>query len=344
MLRCALFVPAPLSTLSGGYGYDRAVLAGLHADGHAVEAIELPGRFPAADAPTRRTAAAALTRLAPEVLPIIDSLALPAFADCADTLLHQRVVGLIHHPNTLESDSSPAGQAIRSAEQCLLPRLARLVVPSPAVGELLTRQFAVAAERIRVVAPGSQPAPRSLGSGETTCHILSIGALVARKGHDVLMRALARLFDLDWHLTIVGSRRRDPAHAEALCTLATQLEIAPRVSFLGEISDAALAAQWQGADLFALASRWEGCGAAILEARRHGLPLALVGSGAAAGLVQPEFGICADPGDEATYSKSLRRLIFDRDLRHDLADASWSAAQSLPGWPAQCRAFAEALG
>lgn len=344
MLRCALLVPAPLATLSGGYGYDRAVLAGLAAAGHQATAVEIPGRFPLADAATSRAAAEALSRLGPEVTPVIDSLALPAFAECAEAMRHQRIVGLIHHPNSLETGLPPEElEPLRAAEHRLLPLFARLVVPSPAVAEHLAQEFAVDRERIRVVAPGSVPAARSAGSGGASCRILSIGALVPRKGHDVLLRALARLFDLDWSLTIVGSDRRDPAHARVLRELAERLEICEHIRFAGEISAAALEAEWQGADLFALASHWEGCGAAILEAKRHGLPLALVGGGAAAGLVTPASGICAAPGDEATYSKSLRRVIFDRDLRHDLANASWAEAQTLPGWEAQCRLFAEAI-
>ena len=34
--------------------------------------------------------------------------------------------------------------------------------------------------------------------------LLSVGALVPRKGHDVLIAALATLTDLPWSLTIAG--------------------------------------------------------------------------------------------------------------------------------------------
>ena len=83
--------------------------------------------------------------------------------------------------------------------------------------------------------PGTDDAPRSPGSGGPTCHILSIGTLVPRKGHDVLLRALARLFDLDWQLTIVGSPDRDPVHARSLVALAEELGIARQVRFAGEV-------------------------------------------------------------------------------------------------------------
>src|SRR4029079_361276 len=96
---------------------------------------------------------------------------------------------------------------------------------------------------------------RARGSGgwcARPCHILSIGTLIPRKGHDLLLRALARLFDLDWHLTIVGSSERDRVHARELTALAEQLGVDRRVRFAGEVTGGALEALWREADLFAL--------------------------------------------------------------------------------------------
>jgi glycosyltransferase involved in cell wall biosynthesis len=77
-----------------------------------------------------------------------------------------------------------------------------------------------------VVEPGTDPAPRAAGSGGPGCAILSVGTLVPRKGHDVLLRALARLTDLDWSLTIAGGERATRSHAHGLRALAEELGIA----------------------------------------------------------------------------------------------------------------------
>ena len=41
-MRIALFVPAPFATVSGGYNYDRAIVEGLRARGHALGVAREP--------------------------------------------------------------------------------------------------------------------------------------------------------------------------------------------------------------------------------------------------------------------------------------------------------------
>ena len=44
----------------------------------------------------------------------------------------------------------------------------------------------------------------------STVALLSVGAVVPRKGYDVLIAALARLNDLPWRLVIAGDCTRSP--------------------------------------------------------------------------------------------------------------------------------------
>ncbi len=343
-MQLALIVPAPFETVSGGYAYDRRIVAGLRAAGHLVDVIELAGAHPLADATARDAACAAWDALAEASRPLIDGLALPAFAGMDDALAARGAMALIHHPTALETGFAEDDRArLHVLEQRLLPRLARVIVTSESTAERLATAFGVPRARIAVVVPGTDDAPRSPGSGGPTCRILSIGTLVPRKGHDLLLRALARLFDLDWHLTIVGAPSRDRVHADGLVALAAEHGIARRVSFAGTVSDATLEMLWRGADLFALASHWEGYGMAMAEALKRGVPVAVTEVGAAPALVTPENGIMVQPGDQDTLSKALRRVIFGAELRRDMAEAAWQTGRALPSWDQQARAFAAAL-
>ncbi|WP_439579784.1 glycosyltransferase family 4 protein [Elioraea sp.] len=342
-LAIALMVPAPFDAVSGGYGYDRRMVAGLRARGHAVRVVELAGRHPLPDAAAEASAWQAIADLRPGEIPVIDGLGLPAFARAAEAVSRAGTIGLIHHPTPLEKGLSEADAALlREKETQLLPQLARLIATSRTTARALAG-MGIAEARIAVVEPGTDPARRAQGLQGAGCAILSIGAAVPRKGHDLLLRALGRLTDLDWRLTIVGSLERDRAHAAALAALARDLTIAERVTFAGEIADEALEALWSATDLFALATWHEGYGMAVAEALKRGIPCALTSGGAIGDLLPIDAGVMVPPGDWVALSRAIRRPIFDTALRHRMSDAAFAAGQRLPGWETQADAFAREL-
>lgn len=326
-MKWTLIVPGPLETISGGYIYDRRIVQARRLTGDTVEVIERRDFLPSNNDPI-----------------VIDGLALPDFADRVAELADRKMIGLVHHPVSLETALPEAERArLAAIEHRLFPALHRLIVTSDTTARMLAADFAVPQDKIIVVGPGTDDAPRSTGSGARICHILSIGSLIPRKGHDVLLRALARLFDLEWHLTIVGTPHRDPGHAAQLATLTDALKITGRVTFAGELTEAALETLWQQADLFALATHYEGYGMVVAEALRRGLPLAVMQGGAAAVLVPIEGGVTCAPGDVDGFSKAMRRLIFSAELRHSMREVCWRAGQALPSWEDQGRLFGAAI-
>lgn len=339
-----LIVPAPFSAISGGYNYDRRMVEGLRALGQDVRVVEMAGRHPYPDEAATAAAQAALAEIPADARIIIDGLGLPAFLPLADELKRRAAFALIHHPTALEP-GAPTSQreALRAAERVLFNACAGIIATSALTARELPEKFGVEAQRIHAVEPGTDPAPRALGSGGPGCAILSVGLLVPRKGHDVLLRALARLTDLEWSLTIAGDGTRDVAHADGLRALAAELGIAQRLRLLGAISDAALEAEYARADLFALATRYEGYGMAAAEAMARGLPLAITAGGAIAEIVPEAAAVVAAVDDHNSLSRAMRRPIFDQALRADMAEAAWRAGQNLPRWPDRAAAFLAAL-
>jgi glycosyltransferase involved in cell wall biosynthesis len=158
----------------------------------------------------------------------------------------------------------------------------------------------------------------------------------------VLLRSLAGVADVAWTLTIAGAER-DQVHAHGLRALAESLGVAQRVSFAGEVSAAELEALYAKADLFALATHWEGYGMAAAEALARGLPVAVTAGGAIAEVVPLEAGVVSPPGDVVSFTKGLRRVLFDDGLRAAMADAAWEAGQLLPRWEDRAALFAAEL-
>jgi glycosyltransferase involved in cell wall biosynthesis len=331
-----LIVPGRLATLTGGHHYDRRMASGLRSLGHALHVVELGGRLPDPDQAAVYAARTAWAALPADSVKLIDGLALPAFAG----LPLRHVTALIHHPASRETGlPEQTVQRLHATEAAMFRELPRLVATSEQTATRLTREFGASSDRISVVIPGIDSLPRSRGSAGPACQVLSVGALIPRKGHDALLRALSGLFDLDWELTIAGSADRDPVHANGLRALAEDLQVTRRVRFVDDVTDAL----WAEADLFALMSFFEGYGVAIAEALRRGLPVAVTNVGAVPTLVAPEAGVVSAPGDVVQFSKAIRRLIFDRGLRRDMAEVAWRSGETLPSWDEQAASLAAAL-
>ncbi|MGH6945122.1 MAG: glycosyltransferase family 4 protein [Geminicoccaceae bacterium] len=337
-----LVVPGALDQRTGGYVYDRRMVEGLRAAGREVVVHELAGSFPFADEAARRAAGAALRRMAKGGLPVIDGLALPAF-EKALALLPRRWFALVHHPLALETGLSAADAArLRALEGELLAPAARIIVTSPQTRRDL-EDYRVDPARVGVVLPGTEPADLARGSGGPGLALLCIASLTPRKGHLVLLEALAGLEDLDWRLVCVGSAERDPPTGRAVRAAIEAHALGARVSLIGEQPEERLAPFYDAADLFVLASHHEGYGMVLADALAHGLAVVSTTAGAIPDTVPADAGLLVPPADPGALARALRRVITDRFLRVRLAKGARATRARLPSWTYAARAFAAEL-
>jgi glycosyltransferase involved in cell wall biosynthesis len=343
--RLAFAVPGDLATPTGGYVYDRQIIAELTRLGWTIDVIDLGDGFPGADAPMRAAAHAKLATT-PEGCPIvIDGLAFGVLPEAA-TALHARnpLIALVHHPLAFESGLSRADAVtFRASEREALAHARRVIVTSAATAHLLTTGYDVPAEHITVARPGNRPVAPARGSSDGVIRLLAVGSLVPRKGYDVLVAALATLADFPWRLTIAGDAERDDATAARIKGEIERSGLTERIFIAGAVSPERLTEHYMAADLFVLASRFEGYGMAYAEAIAHGLPVIGTTAGAIPDTLAGSAAILVAPDDADALSKALRRLIANTDERQRFAGAARAAAARLPKWQDSAVLFAGAI-
>lgn len=346
MKRVAFAVPGDLATPTGGYAYDRRMIVELVHLGWGIDAVNLGANFPRPGIAERKTARQQLMAV-PAGLPIvIDGLAYGVLPDVASELAAEHpVVALVHHPLALESGlSADEAEEFRASERAALTQATHIIVTSATTARLLEAEYDVPGDRVTVVCPGIDPVPpAATRSDDGIVQLLAIGAIVPRKGYDVLIEALAALIELPWHLTIAGDNTRHREAARRLEADISRLRLGERVSVLGAVSDARLAELYAGAHVFALASRYEGYGMVFSEAIAHGLPVIGTRAGAIPETVPDEAGILVPPDDAAALAEALRRVIQDPEERIRMATAARAAARNLPTWQDWAKIFAGVL-
>lgn len=336
-------IPGDPATLTGGYVYARRLKDALPAAGWTPRLLAWPGSFPTPTDDDLARVRESLESLPPGATVLIDGLAYGALPPALLEGLNLRIVALVHHPLAHESGISPQdAQRFAASERAALAKAARVVTTSEMTARTLKDHFGVPTERLYVALPGTERTVRSQGAGEVPL-LLTVGTLTHRKGHDVLIAALAQITDLPWTSQIVGSKNRDLVTTAALRTLIDEHDLGRRIVLAGEMSAEALREVYHRASLFALASRYEGYGMVFAEALAHGLPIVACAAGAVVDTVPADAGILVAPDDPTAFAQALRRLLTDHVSRLKLAAAAWRHGQELPQWNDTANAVARAL-
>lgn len=339
-------VPGDWQALTGGYVYNRRIVAELRQRGWTVHIASPGDAYPWPDAADLQRAQQVLERLPDGHCVVGDGLALGALPElAAEHAQRLRWVALVHHPLALESGLTPAQQKhLFDSERRALAPIDPIIVTSASTGRALA-DYGVAPERIAVVMPGTDrpPHPAVRTPGATGLNLLCVATVTPRKGHAVLLQALAGLQGRAWHLHCIGSLQRDAACAAEAQTATEALGLSSRVTWHGEFDGERLSAHYAQADAFVLASYYEGYGMVLSEALANGLPVISCAAGAIVDTVPADAGVLVPPGDADALRAALARLMDDATHRAALAEGARRAAASLPSWHGSSLAFEAVL-
>ena len=343
--RFAFAVPGDLATPTGGYAYDRRMIAELEHLGWQVDVVDLGSGFPWPGGEMRKAAVASLARVPAGRIIVVDGLALGVLPDAALELRSRNpLIALVHHPLAMETGlTAQQSGDLRASERAALAAANSVIVTSAATARQLAADYDVPANRITVAPPGNDSVPMAQGSQDGIVRLLSVGALVRRKGFDVLIAALATLADLPWRLTIAGDRSRDPKTAALLDADIARHNLGGRIAVLGAVPDEKLSELYAAADVFVLASRYEGYGMAYAEAIAHGLPVIGTTAGAIVETVPADAGLLVAPDDAGALARALRAVIENPAQRRGLAASARKAAGRLPAWRDSAKLFSRVL-
>ncbi|MCC8244055.1 glycosyltransferase family 4 protein [Saccharothrix luteola] len=313
---------------SGGNVYDRRVIRALP----SVREIEVPGSWPQPRGAARSALSRALGGIPDGSVVVLDGLVACGVPEVvvphADRL---RLVVLVHLPLADETGLSPTLAArLDTAERQVLRAAHAVVATSPSAARRLTSHHGLA--RVHVVVPGTDPAPLATGT-DGVSRLLCVASLTPRKGHDVLVRALASVADLPWSCAFVGPVR------SPVRDLVDRHGLGSRVELRGPLSGPALDRAYATADLFVLASLAETYGMVVTEALARGVPVVASSVPDALGA----GGVLLPAGDVPGFSEALRRWLTDDGWRRELRGRAAARRRELSTWDETAVRLAEVL-
>jgi len=353
-MRIALVIYGSLDMLSGGYLYDRTLVAVLRAVGDSVEIISLPWRNYLRSLGDNFSPDLRRRLLGLEVdIMLQDELNHPSLFLLNRRVREQiscRVVSIVHLLRSSLNHPAWQNSFYRSVERRYLSGVDGLIYNSATTGREAERllEGSLAQKRKSLVAyPGCDRLNPQISDEELKhraldgpLRLLFLGNVIPRKGLHIALKALERLPSDQWTLTVIGNPRAHPDYARAVSRQMAQAGLAPNVQFAGILPDRELSTVMKASDVLVMPSSYEGYGIVYAEAMGFGLPAVGTTSGAAGEIITHGCdGFLVSPGDTVALASHLTELTQNRLLLVEMSLAARNRYQSLPTWEGSMNAI-----
>ncbi len=343
-MKIGLVIYGSIDSVSGGYLYDRMLVARLRQSGDTVDVISLPQR-----AYALHLAGSLGIRLPREYdILIQDELCHPSLL--LANVAHDTcpIVSIVH--NLRSSERRPGWQNawyrrletryLASVDGFIFNSLATknsvvglAGLPKPCVVAVPggDRLGGCRAEQIRL---------RAVEGGRL--RLVFLANVTELKGLQVLLDALGQLPPEGFSLDVVGSCDVQPGYARKMMSIASGLKV--RIVFHGVLDLSPLEAILRGAHVLVVPSYYEGFGIAYLEGMAYGLPAIGTAVGALLDWVSHgKNGYLIPVGDSAALAQCLRQLASDPNLVARMGVSARQYFESQPTWAQSTEAIRDFL-
>jgi len=326
-MRVGMVIYGSLDTLSGGYLYDRTLVAVLRAYGDTVAIISMPRRNYVQSlgdnfSPHLRRR---LLRLQVDVL-LQDELNHPSLFLLNRRLREQiscPIVSIVHLLRSSLNHPAWHNSVYRAVEWRYLAGLDGLIYNSATTSreaEHLLDAAGAQKPASLIAYPGSDRLNPQINGEElknrALCgplRLLFLGNVVPRKGLHVALKALEWLPKDQWTLTVIGNRHAHPSYAGAVNRQIARAGLAANVQFAGVLPEPELSEHMRASHVLVMPSAYEGYGIVYAEAKGFGMPAIGTTSGAAGELIMHgRDGFLISPGDTSALASYLTELAQSR--------------------------------
>ncbi|MDA2810159.1 glycosyltransferase family 4 protein [Nocardiopsis sp. RSe5-2] len=334
---------------SGGNVYDRRTLEELARAGVPVREVRVDGAWPDPDSAGREGLARALADLPDGTPVLIDGLVACGVPEVVvPAAARLRLAVLVHLPLADETGTPPESASVLESREGAVLRAAELTVATSGhAARDLARRHGLDPARVHTVEPGTDPAPVAPGTDGAT-RLLCVASVTPRKGHDVLVEALAANRGRRWECVCAGPEPAGSAFPRQVRHRIGEHGLSHRVRFTGPLEPPALDRAYAEADLVLLPSRAETFGMAAAEALARGIPVAASTAGALPATVgrSPDGtvpGLLVPPDDAPALGAAIGRWLEEADLRDELRAAARARRAELRTWQSAARDMAGVL-
>ncbi|MDM8532660.1 glycosyltransferase family 4 protein [Anaerolineales bacterium HSG25] len=342
-MKIGLVIYGNLDILSGGYLYDKKLVAYLRQHGHEVTMFAQPvaGYMGRLSHNLAWRWADQIVAYQPDVL-LQDELNHPSLF-LLNWYLKKRlsapIISIVHHLYTTELKSGWRKFIPQWVERQYLQTVDGFIFNSHATQQTV-EQLISQSVRAVVALPGKDNHQVEIDTAfiQRRCRqtrplqILFVGNVIPRKGVDILVNGLALLPQAQWDLAVIGDTQANSAYVQHLKSQIQALNVTESIQFLGKISSAELRQMIVMSDVLAVPSHYEGFGIVYVEALGAGLPVIAGKNGGGSEIIQHgENGYLVSPTIEEINGHVARLINQPSELKRMSLNAHTSYAR-FPTW------------